>query len=66
MKDEPLPEDPFDAIDPVDNTPAPTARSAGVLSEPKKTAAPIAEKSKENTILKKRKEEEPEEEKLDQ
>ena len=66
VKDEPLPEDPFDAIDPVDNTPAPTARSAGVLSEPKKTAAPIAEKSKENTILKKRKEEEPEEEKLDQ
>ena len=66
VKDEPLPEDPFDAIDPVDNTPAPTARSAGILSEQKKTATPIAEKAKENTILKKRKEEEPEEEKLDQ
>lgn len=67
VKEEPLPEDPFDEIDPIDDIPTPSMYTSAAAKEEKKEApAPIAEKAKKPTKTKKRKEETPENEKPDQ
>lgn len=66
-EEESPPEDPFDEIDPIDDVPTPSMYASTETQEEKKEATtPIAEKAKEPTKTKKRKEEDSQEEKPDQ